>query len=256
MNPYLERPDVWQGVHNAVIFCLNSAINAVLPSDYFAKMDERLYIEEIDRDFIPDISITRSASQPPSRSGGAMVLEVPESPRLLVVDEPTIREAFIEIVNAKNPAQVVTVIEILSLANKQNGRGREEYVRKQRDILESTTHLLEIDLLRAGQHTIAAPEWHMRREFGPWTYSVCLHRAETGGRYEIFALNLHDRLPSLIVPLSEGVPDVRISLQDVLNRAYDEGRLAYSARYHDPPDPPLDVKEQAWADEILRSLRN
>ena len=184
-----------------------------------------------------------------------MVLETQEAPRLLVVDEPTIREAYIEIVNVKYPAQVVTTIEILSLANKQNGRGREEYVRKQREILESSTHLLEIDLLRAGQHTIAAPEWHMRREFGPWTYSVGLHRAETWGRYEIFPLDLRDRLPNLVIPLSEGVPDVRVSFQEVLNRAYDEGRLAYSARYDQPPVPPLSEEDQRWADAILRNER-
>ena len=53
---------------------------------------------------------------------------------------------------------MVTTIEVLSPRNKTAGsEGRKLYRQKQREILSSDTHLLEIDLLRAGQHTVAAP---------------------------------------------------------------------------------------------------
>ena len=52
--------------------------------------------------------------------------------------------------------RLVTVIEVLSLANKTPGeKGRELYLEKQREVLGSPVHLVEIDLLRGGEHTDA-----------------------------------------------------------------------------------------------------
>ena len=45
---------------------------------------------------------------------------------------------------------VVTVIEVLSPANKRPGRGREAYLQKRDLVLGSYTHLVESDLLRSG----------------------------------------------------------------------------------------------------------
>lgn len=46
----------------------------------------------------------------------------------------------------------VTVLEILSLANKLTHAGREAYEAKRTIVLGSKTSLVEIDLLRAGRH--------------------------------------------------------------------------------------------------------
>lgn len=252
MDPYLERPGVWPDVHHTLITGLRAAINAALPPAYFARIEDRVYIEETSSNFIPDVSIVRSDSSAPARSGStSVVLKRSDAPRLLVIDELEIREPYLEIVSASDQTKVITAIEILSLANKQDGRGREEYRRKQREILDSDVSFLEIDLLRGGQHTIAASERQMKREFGHFDYSVCLRRGGTWTVYEIFPLGLRDPLPKLVIPLSKGVPDVRIPLGAVLNRAYDEGRLAFSARYDQPPVPPLSEEDQLWAKEIL-----
>ena len=45
-----------------------------------------------------------------------------------------IREVFLEVRRVREPGEVVTVIELLSPANKESGRGREEYLRKQPDL--------------------------------------------------------------------------------------------------------------------------
>ncbi|MGH3577865.1 MAG: DUF4058 family protein, partial [Mycobacterium sp.] len=57
------------------------------------------------------------------------------------------------------------VIEVLSPANKAAGsEGRRLYLAKQRQLLESQTHLLEIDVLRQGEHTAAPPlDWLLNR---------------------------------------------------------------------------------------------
>lgn len=55
-------------------------------------------------------------------------------------------ERFLEILEVRT-ADVITVIEILSPANKVNVTGRQEYNSKRQKVLGSQTHLIEIDLL-------------------------------------------------------------------------------------------------------------
>lgn len=105
--------------------------------------------------------------------------------------------------------QLVTVIEVLSPANKTPGtRGRELYLERQRELLHSTTHLMEIDLLHSGEHTVFVPRSALESYRG-WDYVVCLHK---GGWSEssawVWLVGLRERLPRVIVPLLEGDPDV------------------------------------------------
>jgi hypothetical protein len=61
------------------------------------------------------------------------------------------RERYIAIVSLTN-RELVTVIELLSPANKRAGAdGRREYLREREQILQSTVHLVEIDLLLQGR---------------------------------------------------------------------------------------------------------
>ena len=62
-------------------------------------------------------------------------------------------------------------------------------------MLASRTHLVEIDLLREGLHTLAVPEW-VPRQRGPYDNLVCVNRSgETRTRYEWYRRQLRERLP-------------------------------------------------------------
>ena len=76
-------------------------------------------------------------------------------PRLVQVVPFDPPEIYIDIVTVGSNSRVVTTIELLSPVNKQPGEGREQYLAKQRQTLASHTHLIEIDLLRAGPPAIA-----------------------------------------------------------------------------------------------------
>ena len=53
--------------------------------------------------------------------------------------------------------EVVTVIEVLSPSNKRPGSdGRKEYLEKRNQVLMSTAHLIELDLLRGGERLPAS----------------------------------------------------------------------------------------------------
>jgi hypothetical protein len=56
----------------------------------------------------------------------------------LVVFVPLeITERYVQIVDVQTGGTVVTVIEMLSPSNKMSGRGREEYVAKQRQTVQA-----------------------------------------------------------------------------------------------------------------------
>ncbi|GAA6623037.1 hypothetical protein NUACC26_088620 [Scytonema sp. NUACC26] len=73
------------------------------------------------------------------------VLTQPVTVILLLSDN--VRQGHLEIRDIAT-SEVVTAVEVLSPANKRPGQGRKQYETKRQTILESTTHLVEIDLLR------------------------------------------------------------------------------------------------------------
>src|ERR1043166_7804496 len=134
-------------------------------------MGERLYIVHAESDIYPDVVVVKSPAKESERPSGAVgtAVEVESAlPWILNVETVEIREVFLEIVTLEEESQVVTTIEVLSPSNKAAGSvGRRKYRHKQRQILQSETHLLEIDLLRRGEHTVAAP-YASLREKGRW----------------------------------------------------------------------------------------
>jgi len=256
MDPYLESPVHWEGLHSLLIAAMTGALNAALPPEFVARVGERVYVLEPDH-FLPDVSVLRRAapaSTPGTTAASAAVLDAPaDAPlRLRAVPERR-REAFIDIVAARQSGSVITAIELLSPANKAaTGRGREEYQRKQKQVLDSDTHFLEVDLLRSGAHTVAAPANLLGARNGPWDYLACLHRANQDYEYEVWPRTVRDRLPRVLVPLTKSHSDVPLDLQAALDRAYDEGAFARAVDYRAAPDPLLSPEGTAWADALLK----
>lgn len=255
MDPYLEHPAMWPGVHQRLITYLGDTLNAILPPHYVADIGERLYVVQPERSIYPDVVVV----EPPSaeslsqrRVGETAAALTSDQPWVLTVEPIEMREVFIDILSVGDESQVVTVIEVLSPSNKTaNREGRQLYMTKQQEILNSPTHLIEIDLLRHGEHTVAAPRESVHRR-GRWNYLVCLHRGGQRGRYEVWAITLRQRLPRIRIPLAHGDPDVVLDLQAVFERCYDEGAYARRLDYRGEPSTPLSVDDGEWASTLLR----
>jgi hypothetical protein len=157
----------------------------------------------------------------------------------------------VEIVTVGDEARVVTVIEVLSPANKAaGGVGRRRYRAKQREVLRSEAHLLEIDLLRRGKHTVVAPLDQVLRR-ARHDYLVSLSRGGSRHLCEVWPITLRSRLPKVSVPLLDGDPDQALDLQAVFDRCYDEGAYARRIDYRREPREPLSRADQDWADTLL-----
>ena len=145
----------------------------------------------------------------------------------------------------------MAVIEVLSFGNKKRGHEAQElYLQKQEEILRSQTHLLEIDLLRSGEHTIAAPRRRLS-EGEPWHYLACLHRAGRSD-FEVWGIHLRRRLPRLPVPLLDNDPDAVLDLQACFDACYNEKCYDRRLNYSRAIEPPLDADDAQWADALLR----
>ena len=249
MDPYLEERVNWPDVHHTFISAARAALNAILPSGFVARTEERIYIVEPDQTLYADVVVlqrrTIQQTSPVNQTATATI----DPPVIYTMHPEEVTETYIEIIATGQNRRVVSVIELLSPANKSRGRGREEYISKRNDLLRSEIHLLEIDLLRGGEQTVVVPQLQQPgRE-----YIVSLHRGDGSWRFETWGFGLRDRLPCVGVPLTEDLSDVPLDLQAVLNIAYDTGRYADDIDYNVEPRPTLSPADTEWADNLLRA---
>jgi hypothetical protein len=180
------------------------------------------------------------------------------APSALEADVPTVisaflddlHEAFIEIIDRVGQ-HVITVLELLSPANKIPGAGREQYVQKQREILQSETNLVEIDLLRGGMYTVAVPQANLALH-RPWYGLVNVWRATQPQQYEVYFVRLQERLPRVQIPLLPADADVILDLPALFTRCYDAARYDLDIDYTQPPPVALSASESIWLDNWLR----
>jgi hypothetical protein len=246
MDPYLEDSQIWPGVHSRFIVYLSDGLQPLLRPRYVAAVEERVYVEGPDRDIIPDVWIKHRRHAVKGTAAQA-VADAPDLERVPL----EIHESFVQILDLHSNQRVVTVIEVLSPTNKYAGQGRELYESKQREVLRSQAHLIEIDLLRAGPHVLAVPELTARKK--PYDYLVSVNRAEERrDLFEVYRRRLPDRLPRIGVPLAEDDPDVVLDLQAVLAETYERGGYRDRLDYTQPCCPPLSASDQEWANRCIR----
>jgi hypothetical protein len=244
MNPYLEDPYFWHGFHNSFVVYLAGMLNEILPGGYVASVEQRLAIFPEDQIRYADLSVTRRPkSQSPGTNGGVAVQERGLPTAIYGALSEEIYEWTVEIRSiAKRENRVVTIIELLSPANKAPwSEGRKEYLQKQRELVHSDANLMEIDLLRHGAHTVAVPMKGLPpRE--DWDYIVSLHRVTERFQYPYWLNRLSQPLPEVRVPLLPKDDDVLLDLQAVFQRTY------VASRYAEQIDSSVPLPANPWAD--------
>lgn len=243
MNPYLEQESAWHDFHENFMPAAQEMLNRQIMPKYFAKIDEHVYIQEPDENSQrsiggADVWIAQRLPHVPA-AGAVQTLEAPALVEQVPVEEE--RLAFLEI-RDRDRRRLVCVIELLSPANKQPGRDRNQYLRKRDEYLASEAHFIEIDLLRSGPRL----PW---REMPSCDYYAVVSRVEKRPGAGVWPIRLRDPLPVIAVPLLEGDPDARLNLQAILHHIYDAAGYALYI-YDSPPNPPLSAEDAAWAQQI------
>lgn len=252
MDPYIENTFRWRQFHGHFISDITYQLNAQLPQGIIAQYEERCYVMPFDDEIYPDAIAVESPSAPLSDGRTAVMERTETVPLIIKYASHEVTEPFIEVITADDEERVLTVIEFLSPTNKRVGIGRDEYTVKQSRVLNSESHLLEIDLLRAGEHTVAVRRERVlaRKQFD---YLVSLHRVgNRRGQFEVWPLTVRDMLPIVRVPLLPGMPDALLDLQPIMDGVYDRSAVGHRLKYRQEPEPPLPPSDAPWADALLR----
>jgi hypothetical protein len=258
MDPFLEDPVVFPDLHDSMIVYLREALQTRLPEPYFAACRSLVWVEPSERPIEPNGTVLRPAEDASSRAAGVAL--APASPRsqpvIVHVPHDEHRHTYGEIrLRREEGERVVTVLEVLSPTNKTPGEhGRDLYLRKQQEVLNSETHLVEIDLLRGGRHATAVPLARALEATGPLDYHACVHRFDKFEDYSVYPFRLPDRLPEIAIPLLPGDPDVLLDLQAVFERCYNAGPYRRQVRYgRRTPVPALRPDQTEWVNQVLRA---
>ncbi|MDB5292625.1 MAG: hypothetical protein JWL69_3866 [Phycisphaerales bacterium] len=251
MDPYLEDPRRWPDVHTELISGIRAFLNERLLPKYYATIEERVYIsDEYDpgrRVLVPDVRLLQKSSAGTlDHLHGGNAAAVAEPIEAITLIEEEIREPRVEIIDAEGQA-VVAVIEVLSPTNKIHGSaGRESYERKRLDVMKSSSHFIEIDLLRDGEG------FSPYEALPPHEYRVHVSRTQRRPRGLLWAIRIEQQLPPIKVPLRDGDPDASLDLQVVLSTAYDRAAYGSILNYRAAPVPPLPPEQAQWAESLLR----
>ena len=227
MDPYLEHPELWHQVHNRLIVGIAEAIADQIAPQYRVSVEQRIYQSFDDPRSI--VGIADVAVKPDvwnndyscGTEGSASTLTRPLRVQLPIPLD--VKEHYLEVREVATK-ELITVIKVLSPANKRSGKGRSIYEAKRTEILTSMTNLIEIDVLRLGQpmEMIGATKSQHR---------ILVSRPFDRPEADLFRFDLQDPIPHFPVPLRPESPDAIVDLQAILNETYQRGRLDLSIDY-------------------------
>jgi hypothetical protein len=219
MDPYLEG-EMWVEFQHSFVHRISQQVMPLVRPKYVAFLAKR-YCRE---------PIVFEGSDKETRTVQPIMDDVP----VLAIEIRDVAER-----------RLVTLIEILSPVNKR-GEGAREYAQRRLELMQTNTHLLEIDLLCQGRRI------QLLQEPPPAPYYLYLSRAQRRPYTQVWALPLSKPLPTIPVPLLPPDPDVPLDLQAAMTDCFTlvgyEDLLDYSAK----PPAGLTEEEKTWVVEALQ----
>lgn len=248
MDPYLESPDLWSDVHTTLITYLRAHVNELLPKGYVARVDRHVWIDESEHEppmplGKPDIFVAEGQNRE-TDTKVAFGMEAPTMATLPLLEAKG--KAFMKILDAKS-RRVITVVELLSPANKSSGRDRDAYLAKREEYFRSGTNLVEMDFLRSGHRP------PIEGNLPKAAYYIVVSRSADYPKAGVWPLSIRDPLPTIPIPLESKTEPIFLPIRPSLDRAYEEGRFAEDIDYSQPPQPPLSESDAKWAKEFLKT---
>ncbi len=247
MDPYIEASGLWGDFHGSMLSAIRAELNQRLPEGFVASIDLYVWTPERAktsrrRKVEPDVYV-KEEKRRGSPAGSATAVAAPNT-ILLSVEERRKRKS-VKVFDVRS-RQVITVIELLSPANKEPGDDRKNYLDKRSEYLANRLNLVEIDLLRSGRRS---PLGDPPPPIADYFVMVC--RGWEFPQAGFWTFSIRDALPDIPIPLTQELPGTPLPLRACLDRAYDEGRYADSLPYSEPLRPRLSKEDAAWVRKLL-----
>ncbi|MBE9215566.1 DUF4058 family protein [Plectonema cf. radiosum LEGE 06105] len=249
MNPYLENPELWSEVHHRLITAIAIAIAPSIRPKYRVAIEKRTYLGDVEDSVligIPDVAVTTQKKAATQNKTTTATLPVQGKSVTVKLPVPVYKkEAYLEIREVAT-GYVVTTLEVLSPTNKRTGKGRDAYEEKRKEVLSTPTHLVEIDLLRAGK------PMQILSEIPQTDYRILVARGNRRPLAEVFGFNLQQEIPCFLLPLKSGDNEPLIDLQSLLAQIYEQAGFDLAIDYSIESVPPLQSEDKIWADALLK----
>jgi hypothetical protein len=255
MNPYLESPALWHEFHNRLIVAISDVLTPDLQPRYYVAVETRTYLDDDTPELlvgIPDAIVlsTSENSSPTATRTSAQAHATQTRPKQIRLPMPIeVKERYLEVREVRTH-QVIAVIEVLSPKNKRKGEERLAYEKKRQRVLGSSSHLVEIDLLRE------SPPMPMIGVEEPSDYRIVVSRATSRPLADLYEFQLREPIPTFLLPLKPNEPELAVDLQAILLGVYERGSYPLRIDYRQPvPPPKLSEADQQWVDELLATIR-
>ncbi len=155
MDPYLETH--WGDVHSRLVIYSSDMLNRFLLGGLLARSEERT-VDAAEDDYLrgigPDVSMVELQPDVLRWETGSSSVTVADAVCVKLPDRE-FRQHFLEIRDVRSGGRVITVVEFVSPTNKRPGDGLNKYRQKPLECREGDVNLVEIDLTRAGDRSIA-----------------------------------------------------------------------------------------------------
>jgi hypothetical protein len=211
MDPYLEDERLWAEFHHQLVMSLCQILLPGLVDRYRARVFQRRYLDE-------------------------------ES-----LPTGTERQEEYLAIRERADDRLVTLVDVVSPANKMTEVGRRAYLDKRQEGKAAAANLVEIDLVLQGRPTLE----YSRDGLPDWDYAVTVTRARQPERYEIYTATLQKRLPRFRLPLASDDRDTILDLHTAFTRCYDQGNFASKIDYSGEPSVQLTEDDRRWLNEFL-----
>jgi hypothetical protein len=214
MDPYLEDAALWPVFDHQLVTCLYQALLPALVDRFRARVGQRHYATE--------------------------------QPLFTSVIREEHHEEYIEILQRKD-GRLVTLVDVVSPANRSTDAGRQAYLHKRRDAKIVGANLVELDLVLQGQPMLD----YSRENLPEWDYTITVTRATRPDRYEIWTTTLQKELPRFKLPLA-GDEHAIVDLRSIFAKSYEQGGFTGKIDYTREPPTVLDAQDRIWLDNLLK----
>jgi len=219
MDPYLEDEKLWPLFHTHLVHSLYQLLLPGLMDRYRARLAERKYVVE-------------------------------QALFTSIIREEH-REPFLE-VRQRADGRLITVVDVVSPANKGTSTGRKAYMDKRQEFRQHNASLVEIDLVLQGERL---HDYSPREDLPDWDYAVTVTRSVQPERYEIYTATVDKRLPRFRLPLASDDRDTVLDLQAAVARSYDQGDFIKQIDYRRDPLTKLNDLQKKWLSNKLHEQK-
>lgn len=218
MDPFLEDDKIWPTFHHHFIAGLFQILLPNLIDRYRARVGQRQYATEM--------------------------------PLFTSIIREEHCEEFIE-VRQRSDNKLVTLVDVVSPANKLTTQGKNAYLDRRRDARVQHASIVEIDLVLQGQPLLD----YSRDGLPDWDYAVTVTRAMQPERHEIYTATVQKRLPRFKLPLALDDRDTVVDLQAAFARCYDQGGFSAQIDYQSTPAVITDQDDRTWVNDLLLQMK-